>query len=387
LPQCREHRFLILTIGLVLALLSPQGGKSTALAQTAIKAALDRYGPTQPQERAELYRQLRSQAEFLEKQSAVVKTAAKLVGPTMVHVEADVIRRPAVQIGPSRQVEENGSGVVIELSGHYYVLTSRHVISDAQPASIKVNLADGRRIYPTKVLEDRETDVAVLAVSAANLVPARLGNSDAVEIGDFVLAVGNPFGLVHSVTFGIVSARGRRNLELGDSGIHLQDFLQTDAAINPGNSGGPLINLRGEVIGINTCIASNSGGNEGIGFAIPINMFMHVARQLVERGKVSRAFLGVTLDRSFGATFATEIGLPRLMGARVTKVHENSPAVAAGVREGDVVLQFDAVSVENDAHLVNLVRLTEPGKDVPLAIFRDRRTITLRAKLADAAKF
>ena len=140
------------------------------------------------------------------------------------------------------------------------------------------------------------TDVAVLAVSAPDLTAAPLGDSDRMEIGDFVLAVGSPFGLSHSVTFGIISAKGRRDLHLGEvDTVQFQDFLQTDAAINPGNSGGPLVNLRGEVIGINTAIASNSGGNEGIGFAIPVNMFMTVARQLIETGKVTRAFLGVNM--------------------------------------------------------------------------------------------
>ena len=140
-----------------------------------------------------------------------------------------------------------------------------------------------------------------MAVEAADLIPASLGDSDRMEIGDFVLAVGSPFGLSHSVTFGIISARGRHDLELGDATIRFQDFLQTDAAINPGNSGGPLCNLRGQVIGINTAIASNSGGNEGIGFSIPVNLFMGVARQLIDNGKVTRAFLGVTLDAKFGA--------------------------------------------------------------------------------------
>jgi len=408
-PPCRRAFLRSGRLVLAIALVALGVEASSMAGQPAIDAAAERfgptvpekrdelyrqlqrqaefYGPTVPQKRDELYRQLQGQAEFLEKKSAVIKTVVKLMGPTVVHVEADVIRRPALQVGPSRQVEENGSGVLVELGGKHYVLTSRHVVSGAEASAIKVNLFDGRRTHPTKVLEDRETDVAVLAVSAANLVPARIGNSDAAEIGDFVLAVGNPFGLIHSVTFGIISAKGRRNLELGDSGISLQDFIQTDAAINPGNSGGPLINLRGEVIGINTCIASNSGGNEGIGFAIPINMFMHVARQLIETGKVSRAFLGVTLDRSFGAAMAGELGLPRPLGARVTMVHAGSPAVTAGLREGDVVLQFDGVPVDNDGHLVNLVRLTQPGKEVPLLIYRDRQTTTLRAKLADAANY
>ena len=160
--------------------------------------------------------------------------------------------------------------------------------------------------------------MAVLAVAAPDLIAAPLGDSDRMEIGDFVLAVGSPFGLSHSVTFGIISAKGRRDLHLGEAKDHFQDFLQTDAAINPGNSGGPLVNLHGEVIGINTAIASNSGGNEGIGFAIPVNMFMIVGRQLIETGKVRRAHPGRDARRKFGPAMATELGLPRPVGAHVT---------------------------------------------------------------------
>ena len=360
-----------------------------AIGQAALPAAIQRGSQISPDQREQLYRQLRSQAEVLEKQAAVLKTVVKLVGPTVVHVEADVSSRHTlqVQVGPARQVEESGSGVVIELAGKSYVLTSRHVIAGAVPSGIKINLADGRRTYPERVWEDRETDVAVMSVSGSGLVSARLGNSDDMEIGDFVVAVGAPFGLAHSVTYGIISAKGRRNLELDDPGIKLQEFLQTDAAINPGNSGGPLVNLRGEIIGINTCIASSSGGNEGIGFAVPINMFMLVARQLIEHGKASRAFLGVTLDANFGPAGAADLGLPRPVGARVIKVAENSPAAAANLREGDVILQFNATPIENDAHLVNLVNFTEVGKQVTLSVYRDRQTITVRAVVGDRSKF
>jgi len=357
----------------------------SAPAQATLPAAIQRGRQVAPDQRAELYRQLRSQAEALERQSAVVKTVVKLVGPTVVHVEADVSSRGAlqVQVGPARQIEESGSGVLADVGGKPYVLTSRHVIAGAVPAGIKINLADGRRIYPDRVWEDHETDVAVMSVSASDLLTARLGNSDEMEIGDFVVAIGAPFGLAHTVTFGIISAKGRRKLELDDPGIELQDFLQTDAAINPGNSGGPLVNLRGEVVGINTCIASSSGGNEGIGFAVPINMFMIVARQLIAHGKASKAFLGVTLDSNFGPTAAEELGLPRPVGARVIKVAENSPASAADLREGDVILQFNGAPVENDAHLVNLVNLTEVGKQVTLTVYRNRKTITVRAVVGD----
>jgi serine protease Do len=163
--------------------------------------------------------------------------------------------------------------------------------------------------------------------------------------------------------------------------------MQTDAAINPGNSGGPLVNLRGEVIGINTAIASNSGGNEGIGFAIPIDMFMTIARQLVESGKVTRAFLGVNLNSKFGPSMATELGLSRPVGAHITSITPRSPAEAAKLQLGDVILEFNRTPVEDDAHLVNLVSLTELGKTVPLLIFRDRKPLTVTVEVGDRSKF
>ena len=174
---------------------------------------------------------------------------------------------------------------------------------------------------------------------------------------------------------------------MGDASVVFQDFLQTDAAINPGNSGGPLVNLRGEVIGINTAIASNSGGNEGIGFAIPIDMFMYVAGQLIDTGKVSRAFLGVNLDSRFGPAMAAEVGLPRPAGARVNAITPKSPAEAAKLQVGDVILQFNGVAVEDDGHLVNLVSLTPVGRKVTIVIFRNRAAMTLQVEVADRSKF
>jgi len=362
-------------------------GVAQALAaQQAQLTVLERVGPIAAERRAELQQQLEKHAQLLEAQSAVVKIVSKLVGPAVVYIETE----PA-QTGPrgrGYQLEEAGSGVIINWKGNYYVLTARHVVRGAPPQAIKINLADGRRIYPTKLWEDPETDVAVLAISAPDLVAAPLGDSDRVETGDFVLAVGNPFGLTHSVTFGIISAKGRRDLRLEDSStVRFQDFMQTDAAINPGNSGGPLVNLRAEVIGINTAIASKSGRNEGVGFAIPINMFMAVARQLIEKGKVTRAFLGVSLNSKFGPAMAAELGLPGLMGAQVTAITKGSPAEAADIRPGDVILEFNRVRVEDDGHLVNLVALTEVGKKVPVVIFRDRKTFTVEVEVGDRSKF
>ena len=324
---------------------------------------------------------------MLEAQSAVLKIVAKLVGPAVVHIQADLPPDAGAPPGRGRGIEEHGSGVIVESGGNYYVLTNRHVIRDAAPAAIHVDLADGRRIHPQKILEDADADVAVLAVSAPDLVAAPLGDSDRMEVGDFVLAIGSPFGLRHSVTFGIISAKGRRDLRLGGATIRFQDFLQTDAAINPGNSGGPLVNLRGEIIGINNSIASDSGRNEGIGFAIPSNMFMSVARQLIQTGKVTRGFLGVNLEAKFGPAMAAELGLPRPVGALVTSVTANSPAEAAGLQTGDVILEFNHTPVEDDAHLVNLVSLTEVGRKAPLLVFRDRKLMTLSAEVGDRSKF
>ncbi|NUQ64926.1 MAG: trypsin-like peptidase domain-containing protein [Pirellulales bacterium] len=385
----RSCSVLTLMSAALLAAVGELAGPTTGdcLAQSATPAALERPGQLAPEKREELYRQLRSQAEVLEAQASVVKTVAKLIGPTVVHIEADVTPRSAPHFGPRKQIEEAGSGVIVEIGGKHYILTNRHVIDGATTAGIRIRLADGRQIRPSGILVDPETDTGVMAVSAPDLVAAPIGDSDRMEIGDFVLALGSPFGLSHSVTYGIISAKGRRDLELGDSGVRLQDFLQTDAAINPGNSGGPLINLRGEVIGINTAIASNSGGSEGIGFSIPINMFMVVARQLVERGQVTRAFLGVTLDRDFGPAVAAELGLPRPIGARIIDLTEKSPAAIANLQRGDVILQFNSVPVEDDAHLVNLVNLTEVGKEVSLLVYRDRQTQVVKVRVGDRGAF
>jgi serine protease Do len=174
---------------------------------------------------------------------------------------------------------------------------------------------------------------------------------------------------------------------LADASVRFQDFLQTDAAINPGNSGGPLCNLHGQIIGINTAIASNSGGNEGIGFSIPINMFMAVARQLIDTGKVTRAFLGVSLDAKFGPAIAAELGMAQATGTRVTAITRGGPAEAAGIRENDVITKLDGTVIEDDAHLVNLVGLIEVGKKVSLEIFRGGKTMVVPVEVADHSKF
>lgn len=335
-----------------------------------------------PQQREALYAKLSKEVDEYERQQNILKMVVKLASPTVVHIDAEV--REAPNRAYQRTLQETGSGVIIELKGSYYALTNRHVVRNAKLENIVIRFDDGRSAHPAKVWTDADTDIAVLSVDLKNLVPAKIGNSEILEIGDTVVAVGSPFGLSHSVTSGIISAKGRRDLELGEGGVRFQDFIQTDAAINPGNSGGPLLNLRGELVGINTAIASSSGHFEGIGFSIPINMAMVVARQLIENGVVARAYLGVRLDSKFNANDAVKLGLPRLAGARLLRIEPGSPAEAVGLQEGDVILQFNGVRVESDTHLVNLVGLTPVGTEVPIAVYRDRKVLEMKVRVGNA---
>jgi serine protease Do len=338
-------------------------------------------------DRERLYEQLGRDAEELERQGAQLRRLSVLLRPSVVHIDA---RKPAARAARGAKAgdeDEAGSGVIARVADTMVVITNRHVVNGADLDRIVIRLDDGRELSPRRMWTDPATDLAVLAVAGDDLVPARLAERDTVQIGDTVLAIGSPFGLSHSVTLGIVSAKGRRDLELGEEGVKFQDFIQTDAAINPGNSGGPLVNLRGEVVGVNTAIASNSGGSEGIGFAIPVPMVSFVARQLVEQGAVSRAYLGVTLDRSFSQRSAERLGMVRAVGARVSGVTKGSPADAAGIRPDDVILEFDGQAVDDDDHLVSLVSVTPTDRTVTLGVFRGRQRVELRLPVASREQF
>jgi serine protease Do len=336
-------------------------------------------------ERDQLYKQVQRDAEILERQSTQLRRLTQLVRPTVVHIDT---RKPALRPKNGKASEdEAGSGVIAEIAGRTVVITNRHVVNRAELDNITIRLDDARELKPLRLWSDAATDIAVLEIEADDLETARLATDDPVQIGDTVLAVGSPFGLSHSVTLGIVSALGRRDLELGEEGVRFQDFIQTDAAINPGNSGGPLVNLRGEVVGLNTAIASNSGGSEGIGFAIPIRMVMFVARQLVETGVVSRAYLGVKLDNAFTQRAAQRLGMLRAVGARVKEVTKGSPADVAGIRVDDVIVEFDSTPVEDDDHLVSLVSMTPTNSTVTLVVFREQGRLTLEMPVASRAQF
>ena len=286
---------------------------------------------------------------------------------------------PSVPSMPRRgfRVISNGSGVIIDPSG--IVLTNNHVVEGAQ--SVMVRLHDGREMKGIDIKRDPRTDLAILRLDGKGPFPAaRLGNSDAVGVGDWVLALGEPFGLEGSVTAGIISAKGR-----GLGIAPRESFLQTDAAINPGNSGGPLVNIDGEVIGINTAISSRTGGYQGVGFAIPVNLAKWVADQLVQRGTVQRAYLGVAIQ-PVTHELAEKFQVPARKGVLVGEVRDNTPAAKAGMKPGDVVVEFNGQPVNQPSELQGLVEQTPVGSTVPVRVLRDGKTLTLNVTCLEQPK-
>ena len=274
---------------------------------------------------------------------------------------------------PSRQFRAPkqhgvGSGVIVTQDG--YILTNNHVVEHAD--DIKVALNDGREFSAKVVGRDPQTDIAVLRIDAHNLPSLTLADSDQIEVGDVVLAIGNPFGIGQTVTTGIISAKGRATLDLD-----YEDFIQTDAAINPGNSGGALVDADGRLIGINTAILSESGGNQGIGFAVPTNLARWVLEGLAQNGHVERGFLGVNLQ-DLTPELAKEFKLEQTQGALVSEVTPESPAEKAGLKHGDVVVEFNNKPVTDSRHLKLQVGATNPGASVPMKILRDGGTKTLQ---------
>jgi S1-C subfamily serine protease len=310
---------------------------------------------------------------------------ARTVSPAVVAIEAV---KPSAKGSKSKTTDDSGSGALIRLPGqkNVFVLTNNHVINRAAPKQITISLGDNRIFKPSRVWSDPESDIALLALDTTEKVPTlALGDSDTARVGQLVLAFGSPFGLNQTVTHGIISARGRGQVSLGST-IRIKDFLQTDAAINPGSSGGPLVNLQGEMIGMNTAIASPSGSNSGVAFSIPVNMVKQIAEQLLTKGKVSRGYLGVQLSPGFEAAEAYKLGLSRAQGALVEGVHTDTPAAAAGFRRNDVILEIDGVAVRNENQFINVISTLPPGQKIRLRVWREKKAIALEATVGDWAK-
>jgi serine protease Do len=269
-----------------------------------------------------------------------------------------------------------GSGVIIDSDG--IILTNNHVVDDAD--NIKVRLMDGREFEGTVKGKDPQTDLAVVMIDTKNLIPIRLGNSDKVRVGEMVLAIGSPLNpqLEHTVTSGIISAKGRSGVGL----TQYEDYIQTDAAINPGNSGGALVDLRGNLIGINSAIASQSGGFQGIGFAIPVNLARKVMNDIIANGKVVRGWLGIYIQ-NLTPELAKALNLKSTKGVLVTKVQNNSPAEKAGIEEEDVIISFNNKALDNATELSTWVASTSPATEVDLKILRNGSEKNIEVKLGE----
>ena len=337
--------------------------------------------------------------ECLRESGKAFASVARRVSPSVVFIKVESTRDTAVQDGfalpfdddffrrffgepspgiPRQGVPDNqrrtvsqGSGFVFSvktglLSDKAYILTNNHVVEGAQ--KIQVTFQDGREFAAELTGTDPQSDIAVLEIPDAGVQVLTLGDSSELEVGEWVIAIGNPFGLSHTLTAGVVSAKDRTSLGIND----YEDFIQTDAAINPGNSGGPLVNIDGEVVGINSAIFSQSGGYMGVGFAIPINIARNIAAQLIDNGEVVRGFLGIGIQDLTGA-LAKSFGLEQTQGILVAQVSADTPAQKAGLQQGDVIVAFQGKPVTDVGAFRNEVSLMSPGSPAELTIVRDGR--------------
>jgi serine protease Do len=325
-------------------------------------------------------------AGIVARASELFRLASTAVSPAVVNVQSFHAPRrgegfQGLPLGGNRMVPgvrpaELGSGVIIDKE-QGYIVTNNHVVRDAD--QIVVRLGPGDDVRARLVGADPKSDLAVLQVKAALKVQAEWGNSDQLDNGDWVLAIGSPLGFDHSVTAGIVSATERNDVRINE----YESFIQTDAAINPGNSGGPLINLSGKIVGINTAIITQSGGYEGIGLAIPSTLARRVVEGLIKEGKVVRGYLGVGLERPLSAASARALKLPSNRGALVAEVQPGGPAEHAGLKRGDVIVKLADREVGNPAELRNLTAGLDVGSDVPMTFYRDGKPQTITVTIGE----
>ena len=337
----------------------------------------------------------RDAVDFLTRTGQAMAEIAEAVKPAVVNISTEKTEQSGTELSPlyddpffrkffgdqlrrqrprDRKSTSLGSGVIVSSDG--YILTNNHVIKNAD--KIKVLLADKREFAGKVIGNDPKTDLAVIKIEADNLSSLALGNSDELKVGELVLAVGNPFGLNQTITMGIVSAVGRANVGIAD----YEDFIQTDAAINPGNSGGALVNVKGELVGINTAIFSTTGGYQGIGFAIPGTMIKAVMNSLIETGKVIRGWFGVSIQE-ITPELADQFQLEKDNGTLVADVIEGSPAEEAGILRGDVILEFGGKTVDEPYILRNIVAGTSPGESIEVKVIRDGEYLTLSVMIGE----
>lgn len=283
------------------------------------------------------------------------------------------------QVEPEQHARTLGSGVIVD-ADKGYILTNNHVIEDAK--TITVTLREGSELKAELVGSDPQTDIALLKVPAENLTAIKMSDSDKLRVGDFTLAIGHPFGLEQTVTSGIVSGLGRSGL--GIEGY--EDFIQTDASINPGNSGGALVNLRGELVGINTAIFSRSGGNIGIGFAIPVNMAKSVMDQLIQHGSIQRGVLGVQIQ-DLTPELASAFDVKVRHGAVIAQVLPDTAASKAGLKAGDIIIQVDTHKIDDASDLRNYIGLNRPGKKVKIKVIRGAKEMDIKATIGGQAGY
>ncbi|MBA7524952.1 Periplasmic serine endoprotease DegP [subsurface metagenome] len=315
-----------------------------------------------------------------------IRTVANLLMPTVVHIEITgtvVQRSPYYYFGQPQQrevpIRALGSGVIISSEG--YIITNNHVVQNAD--TIKVELYDGSSQSAKFIGTDPNTDLAVIKIDpTSDMKYAKFGNSDEIQVGEWVVAIGSPRGFDWTVTAGIISGKHRRDIgALGPTGY--EDFIQTDASINPGNSGGPLINLNGEVIGINSLIVSASRGSEGLGFSIPSNMVKTISESLIKHGKVVRGYLGVNIQ-SITPELIQGLKLERnFKGVIITNILPDSPASKAGFEQGDIIILYDGTKTESSEQLRNFVAATRPGRLVKVKVLRDNDEVEISVKIGD----
>ncbi len=340
---------------------------------------------SQTPSREESRQKLLAEAAPFERLGKVFRAAVDFAGPSIVHIESKRLRQVSPTKAAGRQVqmqiEESGCGIIAEIDGKRVVLTNRHVVEGIPLESIKIQAEDRSLLTPVEVLTNTDFDVAAVVVAETTLVPALFAES--AEVGDLILTIGSPFGLDRSVSMGIVSATNRRRVPASVGPTPRVGFYQIDASVNPGSSGGPMLNLRGEVVGIVTAIATQGGGSEGVAFAMPTKIVLKIVRQLVKSGTVMRPYIGLGFDAAFGVEERKKLGVTRMVGARINSVQPDSPTAKAGLQKDDIILFVNRTEIEDDMHCVDVVAQSEIGETLTFTVLRDGAKISVPVTVSE----